>query len=43
VDRVRKRDLHCVQAWIRAEPDPRRKLAIYARATREIHARLAPL
>ena len=28
---------------IRAEPDPRRKLAIYARATREIHARLAPL
>lgn len=30
-------------AAIRAEPDPRRKLAIYARATREIHARLAPL
>lgn len=28
---------------IRAEPDPRRKLAIYARATREIQARLAPL
>ena len=28
---------------IRAEPDPRRKLAIYARATREIHVRLAPL
>jgi AcrR family transcriptional regulator len=28
---------------IRAEPDPRRKLAIYARATREIHERLAPL
>jgi len=28
---------------IRSEPDPRRKLAIYARATREIHARLAPL
>ncbi len=28
---------------IRTEPDPRRKLAIYARATREIHARLAPL
>lgn len=28
---------------IRAEPDPRRKLAIYANATREIHARLAPL
>ena len=28
---------------IRAEPDPRRKLAIYAHATREIHARLAPL
>lgn len=28
---------------IRAEPDPLRKLAIYARATREIHARLAPL
>lgn len=30
-------------AAIRAEPEPRRKLAIYARATREIHARLAPL
>jgi AcrR family transcriptional regulator len=30
-------------AAIRAEPDPRRKLTIYARATREIHARLAPL
>jgi AcrR family transcriptional regulator len=28
---------------IRSEPDPRRKLAIYARATRAIHARLAPL
>ena len=28
---------------IRAEPDPRRKIAIYAHATREIHARLAPL
>ncbi len=28
---------------IRAEPDPQRKLAIYARATRKIHARLAPL
>ncbi|NLA37751.1 MAG: TetR/AcrR family transcriptional regulator [Actinobacteria bacterium] len=28
---------------IRAERDPRRKLAIYARATREIHGRLAPL
>ena len=33
---------HYVSA-IRSEPDPRRKLAIYARATREIHARLAPL
>lgn len=30
-------------AAIRGEPDPRRKLEIYARATREIHARLAPL
>ena len=30
-------------AAIRAEPDPRRKLAIYAHSTREIHARLAPL
>jgi AcrR family transcriptional regulator len=30
-------------AAIRAEPDPRRKLAIYARATREIQSRLAPL
>jgi len=30
-------------AAIRSEPDARRKLAIYARATREIHARLAPL
>ena len=30
-------------AAIRAEPDPAPKLAIYARATREIHARLAPL
>jgi hypothetical protein len=28
---------------IRAEPDPRRKLASYARAVREIHGRLAPL
>ena len=28
---------------IRAEPEARGKLAIYARATREIHARLAPL
>jgi AcrR family transcriptional regulator len=28
---------------IRAEPDPRRKLAIYARAIRAIHQRLAPL
>ncbi len=28
---------------IRTEPDARRKLAIYARATRDIHARLAPL
>lgn len=28
---------------LRAEPDPRRKLAIYARATREIHGRMAPL
>lgn len=28
---------------IRAEPDPRNKLGIYARATREIHARMAPL
>jgi len=28
---------------IRTEPDPRRKLAIYARAMSEIHARLAPL
>lgn len=28
---------------IRAEPDARRKLAIYAGATREIHTRLAPL
>ncbi|MEP7113557.1 MAG: TetR/AcrR family transcriptional regulator [Ilumatobacteraceae bacterium] len=30
-------------ADIRAEPDPRRKLAIYAEATREIHVRMAPL
>ena len=30
-------------AAIRAEPDARRKLAIYARALREIHGRLAPL
>ena len=30
-------------AAIRAERDPRRKLAIYAHSTREIHARLAPL
>jgi AcrR family transcriptional regulator len=30
-------------AAIRAEPDPRGKLAIYARATREVQARLAPL
>lgn len=30
-------------AAIRAEPDARRKLAIYAGATREIHTRLAPL
>jgi AcrR family transcriptional regulator len=30
-------------AAIRAEPDPRGKLAVYARATREIHGRLAPL
>lgn len=28
---------------MKAEPDPRRKLALYAAATREIHARLAPL
>jgi AcrR family transcriptional regulator len=28
---------------IRAEPDPARKLAIYARAVREIQARMAPL
>lgn len=28
---------------IRAEPDPARKLAIYARATRHIQARMAPL
>ena len=28
---------------IRAEPDPRRKLAIYARAVREIQQRMAPL
>lgn len=28
---------------MRAEPDARRKLAIYARATREIQARMAPL
>jgi AcrR family transcriptional regulator len=28
---------------LRAEPDPRRKLAIYARATREIQVRMAPL
>jgi AcrR family transcriptional regulator len=28
---------------IHAEPDPGRKLAIYAHATREIHGRLAPL
>lgn len=28
---------------IRSEPDARRKLEIYARATRDIHARLAPL
>lgn len=28
---------------IRAEPDPARKLAIYARAVREIQARIAPL
>lgn len=28
---------------LRDEPDPRLKLAIYARATRAIHARLAPL
>jgi AcrR family transcriptional regulator len=28
---------------VRAEPDPRRKLAIYASALRSIHARLAPL
>lgn len=30
-------------AAIRAEPEAQRKLAIYARATRNIHARLAPL
>lgn len=30
-------------AAIRNEPDPRAKLAIYARATREIHQRMAPL
>ena len=30
-------------AAIRNEPDPRVKLAIYARATREIHERMAPL
>lgn len=30
-------------AAIRNAPDPRRKLAVYARAIREIHARLAPL
>ncbi len=30
-------------AAIRNEPDPRAKLAIYARATREIHERMAPL
>lgn len=28
---------------VRAEPDPARKLAIYARAVRETHARLAPI
>ena len=28
---------------MRAEPDPARKLAIYARAIREIHGRMAPL
>lgn len=28
---------------MRAEPDPTGKLTIYARATREIHARMAPL
>jgi AcrR family transcriptional regulator len=28
---------------MRAEPDPRRKLALYAAAIRSIHARLAPL
>ena len=28
---------------MRAEPDPRRKLVIYARAVRETHARMAPL
>ena len=30
-------------AAIRNEPDPRSKLAVYARATREIHERMAPL
>ena len=30
-------------ADIRAEPNPRRKVAIYAQATREIHVRMAPL
>ena len=30
-------------AAIRNEPEPRAKLAIYARATREIHERMAPL
>lgn len=32
---------YVLEIW--AEPDPRRKLARYARAVREIHARLAPL
>lgn len=30
-------------AQIRSEPDPRQKLRIYARASRDIHPRLAPL
>ncbi|MGY6501418.1 MAG: TetR/AcrR family transcriptional regulator [Acidimicrobiales bacterium] len=30
-------------AAMKAEPDPRTKLELYARATREIHGRLAPL
>lgn len=42
-DEVVSADRRGYVAAIRAERDPRRKLAIYARATREIHGRLAPL